>query len=680
MSTLLEKHAPKRVAKRRYQPLSPWFDVDCAAEKRKTRMFERRYRRTKSAEDRKDWIAQVRQLHDLYTRKQNLFWQNQVKESHGNPKKLWRTLSTILCRDQKKAGGTCADHVTAENFSSAFKAKVDMVRNSTASSPYPDFVGPGCVTRMDNFEDINTEFASRLLTQAANKNCALDPAPTWIVKRFVDELAPFVAAYVNVSFKTGSFPSNSKRAIITPVLKNPKLDRDDLNNYRPVSNLTFLSKILERSAYTQLHGYLNDSGLLPEKQSAYRRHHSTETAVIDVLSDVYEAADSGQVTLLGMLDQSSAFDVVDHQILFDRLEHVFGLTGRVLDWIKSYLSSRSMYVFFNGHASSVTSVVCGIPQGSVLGPLFFLLYTAPLLPIIEEHGFKVHAYADDLQIYAHVSPERSSDLVTRFSDCVEAVKSWMASNRLKLNPSKTEIIWLGSAGQLQRCPMTPLFIAGAWITPSSRVRNLGVIIDGALTMGAHVDKLVGICFFHLRQLRIVRRTLDVDAAHALVRALIHSRLDYCNSVLAGLPAYMFKRLQSVLNAAARLVLQLPGRQSVTIPMAEKLHWLGFPHRVTYKLCVLIYKGLHGLAPDYLSRRCVRVRDVPGRAHLRSASAGQLMVPITNRRTIGDKGFSHCGPVAWNNLPLHLRSDDCTPSLDCFKKHLKTALFKLTTQK
>ena len=130
-----------------------------------------------------------------------------------------------------------------------------------------------------------------------------------------------VLCYVNVSFKTGSFPSNSKRAIITPVLKNPTLDRDDLNNYRPVSNLTFLSKILERSAYTQLHGYLNDSGLLPEKQSAYRRHHSTKTAVIDVLSDVYEAADSGQVTLLGMLDQSSAFDVVDHQILFDRLEH-----------------------------------------------------------------------------------------------------------------------------------------------------------------------------------------------------------------------------------------------------------------------------------------------------------------------------------------------------------------------
>ena len=460
-----------------------------------------------------------------------------------------------------------------------------------------------------------------------------------------------------------------------------------------MSNLTFLSKILERSAYTQLHGYLNDSGLLPEKQSAYRRHHSTETAVIDVLSDVYEATDSGQDTLLGMLDQSSAilwsttsnadsaFDVVDHKILFDRLEHVFGLTGRVLDWIKSYLSSRSMYVFFNGHASSVTSVVCGIPQGSVLGPLFFLLYIAPLLPIIEEHGFKVHAYCG-----------RSTDICT----CQPGEVIWSCYSVLRLRRGGQELDGFESpetqpfenrdhlAGICWTASALPddssVYRRSMDYAPSSRVRNLGVIIDGALTMGAHVDKLVGICFFHLRQLRIVRRTLVVDVAHALVRALIHSRLDYCNSVLAGLPAYIFRRLQSVLNAAARLVLQLPGRQSVSIPMAEKLHWLGFPHRVTYKLCVLVYKGLHGLAPDYLSRRCVRVRDVPGRAHLRSVSAGQLMVPITNRRTIGDKGFSHCGPVAWNNLPLHLRSDDCTPSLDCFKKHLKTALFKLTTQK
>jgi len=216
-----------------------------------------------------------------------------------------------------------------------------------------------------------------------------------------------------------------------------------------------------------------------------------------VLSDVYAAADSGQVTLLGMLDQSSAFDVVDHQILFERLGHTFGLTGKVMVWIKSYLSSRSMYVYFNGSASSVTSIACGLLQGSVLGPLFFLLYTAPLLPLIEKHGFKVHAYADDLQIYDHVHSTSAAALVARFSDCVDAVKSWMASNRLRLNPSKTEMIWLGSTGQLRNCPMSALLISGVWITPSSKVRNLGVIIDDALTMSVHVNKLVSTCFFRL---------------------------------------------------------------------------------------------------------------------------------------------------------------------------------------
>ena len=295
------------------------------------------------------------------------------------------------------------------------------------------------------------------------------------------------------------------------------------------------------------------------------------TAVIDVLSDVYAVADSGQVTLLGMLDQSSAFDVVDHQILFERLGHTFGLTGKVMVWIKSYLSSRSMYVYFNGNASSVISIACGLPQGSVLGPLFFLLYTAPLLPLIEKHGFKVYAYADDLQIYDHVHSTSASALVARFSDCVGAVKSWMASNGLRLNPSKMEMIWLGSTGQLRNCPMIhTLLISGVWITPSSKVRNLGVIIDDALTMSAHVNKLVSTCFFQLRQLRMVRRSLDVDAAHALVRALIHSRLDYCNGVLAGLPLYMFERLQSVLNAAARLVLVLPGRRKCVDPNAKQV--------------------------------------------------------------------------------------------------------------
>ena len=147
----------------------------------------------------------------------------------------------------------------------------------------------------------------------------------------------------------------------------------------------------------------------------------------------------------------------------------------------------------------------------------------------------------------------------------------MARNRLRLNPSKTETICLGSARRVRGLPIDPMLISGSWITPSKQVRDLGVIIDSELTMIPQVNKLVSSCHFHIRQLRAIRRSLTVDAAHALARSLIHSRLDYCNSVLVGLPEYMINRLQSVLRLAARLVLQLPMRSHALERMQVELH-------------------------------------------------------------------------------------------------------------
>ena len=179
----------------------------------------------------------------------------------------------------------------------------------------------------------------------ANKNCELDPVPTWIVKKYADELSSFIAILFNESLRAGQFPSTQKCAVITPVLKKSTLDQNDLGSYRPISNLTFMSKLLERCAYEQLTSYLTDNGLLPELQSAYTKNRSTETAVLKVLSDAYAAADDRKVTLLSFLDLSAAFDTVDHGILMQRLRFSFGMGGSVLDWIRSYLEGRTQYTF-----------------------------------------------------------------------------------------------------------------------------------------------------------------------------------------------------------------------------------------------------------------------------------------------------------------------------------------------
>ena len=160
-------------------------------------------------------------------------------------------------------------------------------------------------------------------------------------------------------------------------------------------------------------------------------------------------------------------------------------------------------------------------------------------------------------------------------------------------------------------------------------------------------------FFHLRQLRPIRRSLTTDAVHALDRALIHSRLDYRNGLLAGLPDNQLTRMQSVLLAAARLIIQVPSRAPVSVAMRDVLHWLSFPQRMTFKLCLLTYKCLHGLAPEYLSRCCVSLAAVPGRSQLQSADERHLLVPRTSTITLGPRAFSSSGSASWNSLPTAL---------------------------
>ena len=414
--------------------------------------------------------------------------------------------------------------------------------------------------------------------------------------------------------------------------------------------------------------------LLPPFQSAYQKHRSTETATIKVMSDIYRAADAGLVTLLGLLDLSAAFDTVDHVILLNRLQHCYGISGHVLSWIESYLTGRSQFVRFNGETSGTTMVTSGVPQGSVLGPILFIAYSAEVIGIVEQHGFNVHAFADDLQVYGHAAQHEAAVLAERMSACIENVKAWMSSNRLRLNPSKTELIWLGSSRRLHHCSSTGMRVSGVDLQPVDCVRDLGVLIDSGMTLARHVNYISGVCFFQLRQLRIIRRSLTADAAHALVRALIHTRIDYCNGLLVSCPRYLTDRLQVVLRAAARLVLQLPYRSSVSEIMHRQLHWLDVVDRVNYKIGLLVYKCLHGLAPGYLSDQCVPASTFAGRDNMRSSTRLDrlLYVPRTKTKTLGPRGFYYASSAVWNSLPVDLR--DPGLSLHSFRTKLKSYFF------
>ena len=240
------------------------------------------------------------------------------------------------------------------------------------------------------------------------KQCATDPIPTWLLKDCSDLLAPCITQIINCSLVTGYVPIALKQAYDTPLMKKMGLDENTAANYRPVSNLSVLSKLLERVVSQQTERYLSIEGHFPPHQSAYRKHHSTETVLTRVCSDIITQLDKGDCALMAFLDLSVAFDAFDKSILINRLSRTFRVRGTTLEWFSSYLTGRTEHVLYNGVKSPVRTAEYGVPQGSVLGPLLFVLYTADLEVIACQHGVEAHFYADDSQMYIFTARRYSS--------------------------------------------------------------------------------------------------------------------------------------------------------------------------------------------------------------------------------------------------------------------------------
>ena len=227
----------------------------------------------------------------------------------------------------------------------------------------------------------------------------LDPIPTWLIKESRSELLPVMTNIINSSLRSSQVPKSMKSAIVTPLLKKSTLDPDILKNYRPVSNLFYISKLLERVVAGRLTDYMTENNLHEHLQSAYKPGHSTETALVKVQNDILTSIDQHGVVILVMLDLSAAFDTIDHDILFSRMENTLGITGQALAWFKSYLSGRTLRIKIDKSFSELQDILWSVPQGSVLGPLLFLIYLLPLGKLIRKHGLELHIYADDTQLY-----------------------------------------------------------------------------------------------------------------------------------------------------------------------------------------------------------------------------------------------------------------------------------------
>ena len=251
------------------------------------------------------------------------------------------------------------------------------------------------------------------------------------------------------------------------------------------------------------------------------------------------------MSILSLIDLSAAFDTIDHSILINRLHTTFGCSGKVLDWFTSYLTCRTQSVFV-GHESTPSTLKC-VPQGSLLGPLLFTLYMQSLSNVICKSGHSYHFFADNSQLHNSSIPSDFLAFVHSFKDCIEDVAEWMSDRKLKMNDDKTELIAIGTKSMINQVTpnLTPVSISGYDIPFSQSARNLGVFIDETLSMDVHIKYLRRILFCQLRRLGKICPFLSTDAANKLAVSFILTRLDYCNSLLAGLPDNKLNKLQRI---------------------------------------------------------------------------------------------------------------------------------------
>ena len=673
MEELLDTYAPATIKTRPVKNRMPWFNDSIHTARRERRRAERKWRKSRSDQDRELYMKEKRYVCELTeTAKESYF---KDKLASCSSKDVYRTINSLLNKKSNHLPFYDSAARLSYQFSKYFVEKIDTIRDQLDNlpvMPLPDFNNTlnDDIPSLEVLRPVSQSDLLKIITRSPSKSSRLDPIPTWFLKENIDHLLPVLTNIVNISLSSGIFPKGAHRAVIKPLLKNASMDKNNIKNYRPVSNLTYVGKLIEKVACSRLMEHVEANNLADPFQSAYRPRHSTETALIKVKNDIMFSLNSNKVILVVLLDLSAAFDTIDHHILVSRLSTRIGIKGTALKWFQSYLDGWSTQVDIAGELSAPIISKFGLPQGSVVGPVGFTIYTLPVSDITQHHNVSYHVYADDIQLYVSFDPKIRGELdcaLLSLQNCICDIKNWMSINKLKLNDSKTEFFIAASPHNFRKLPDITLTIGNISVKPTDTIKNLGAFFDVHMSMNSHINNVSRTVTFHLRNISRIRRYIDQSTCHHAVRSLILSRLDYCNGLLSSLPKLHVNRLQRLQNWAARLVFEV-GRSHSAQPLINSLHWLPIQQRIIFKLLLYVYKSLHHLAPNYLSN-CLTLYT-PSR-NLRSSNDNlRLNYPIT-RVQAGDRTFTVAASKGWNNLPMSIRQ---SASIDIFKKALKTHLF------
>ena len=643
INELMDKHAPL-VTVTLKQSSQPWITKDIRKLMKKRDRLRSKYLRTNYPDDHECFRVLRNKIKQMIRSAKAKFMYSKL--ASNNSKTIWSTVRSLNIAPSSQQSNPV---VSVDDLNKHYA--------SVASVKYPDEVSE-CIGRYIDItenKEINDKFHFKYvlpqdivnaITSIKSNSKGADLIPVAFLKLCVPALLPVLDHLFNFSLQNSSFPRVWKMANILPIpkVKNPQQAKD----YRPVSILCVLGKALEKIVHKQVCEYLHDKELFPEFQSGFRQGHSTATGLLKVTDDIRGAMDRRLMTLLVLLDLSKAFDCVHHDLLLTKLKY-FGFSDAVVGWFSSYLLNRSHRVFISDDLfSEWADIVTGVPQGSVLGPLLFLLYLIDLPQVL--HYCLHHAYADDLELYIHFSLDSFDEHLQHMLTDIAGAIGYCNSHNLLLNVDKTQAIIIGTQRyltKLNELGMSPLRINDCVIPYSSSVNNLGVIFDPTLNWNEHCIFVAQKVFGILAQLRRSFSFIPPNIRKLLVSSLIFPVFDYASVVFTDMSAGNNLKLQRLQNACIRFISGIKVYDHVT-PVYKSLDLLKIEERRTLAVAMLVWKIVKTQLPYYLFHSYVFTSS----SNARTTRSSKQMMQIPNHRLVKyNKSFHVQSAKIWNEFKL-----------------------------
>ena len=512
-----------------------------------------------------------------------------------------------------------------------------------------------------NFKEETEETIIKLIDRIrVDVATGADEISAKLIKDTKFTIANTLTRLVNLSYQKSTFPRSMKIAVIKALHK--KNCTEDISNYRPLSILSVVSKIFERSATDQIVKYLEENKLLNPTQHAYRKKHSTTTCLMEVIDYINDQRDKGKIVGLASLDLSKAFDSINHTHLLNKLAKI-GLDPETVKWCKSYLEERKQKTKFTKFTSIEHTVTSGVPQGSILGPIFFIIFTNEMADKFP--NCKIMSYADDCQLI--VAANSKMQVKLKLEELIRQAQIWYTENSLMNNPTKTEILIIGNKHKENLAMSIEVEEGGKMkqLKAKQMIKILGVHIDDQLNWNNQIQAVRKKATNSIRNLHRINQLIPLKHRVLLYNSLVAAHYNYADTVWSGCGANNEKKLQTTQHFAARSILGWKKHTSATEALRElKLHPLKDKRKVHE--AVYVHKALNGKLPTVITEK---YRNQLSKQNLRSTSQQTLNIPVHKTQKYQQSPLYRI-IKAWNGTAVESRSG---LEANSFKKNVQAAL-------